>query len=153
MGYFEEVEEEEAEEGGELSGDESEDELQQSVGVELNERLMASAEANAEARARGETVTMDPEWEQWLKEAAERGVAPGVPPRPNHTTVQWGREIPRVSGENAQPERSTVLQARPSPLSEYHPQIRHSASGVQSLIRPPDLSQSSATTSGPAVEG
>ncbi|KAL9000219.1 MAG: hypothetical protein Q9169_001121 [Polycauliona sp. 2 TL-2023] len=50
----------------------SEDELQQSVGVELNQRLMAATEA----RNRGEEAVLDADWEQWLKEAAERG---GVP--------------------------------------------------------------------------
>lgn len=49
---------------------ESEDEpLSHSVGVELNRRLMAATEA----RARGEEVVLDPAWEQWLKEAVERG--------------------------------------------------------------------------------
>ncbi|KAL8850568.1 MAG: hypothetical protein Q9221_004525 [Calogaya cf. arnoldii] len=51
---------------------ESEDELQQSVGVELNQRLMAATEA----RNRGEEAVLDADWEQWLKEAAERGVMP-----------------------------------------------------------------------------
>lgn len=52
--------------------EESEDELQQSVGVELNQRLMAATEA----RNRGEEAVLDADWEQWLKEAAERG---GIP--------------------------------------------------------------------------
>ena len=48
----------------------SEDEvLSNSVGVELNRRLLAATEA----RARGEDALLDAEWEQWLKEAAERG--------------------------------------------------------------------------------
>ncbi|KAL8820312.1 MAG: hypothetical protein Q9223_001450 [Gallowayella weberi] len=54
--------------------EESEDELQQSVGVELNQRLMAATEA----RNRGEEAVFDPDWEQWLKEAAERGGIPDV---------------------------------------------------------------------------
>ncbi|KAI9805884.1 MAG: hypothetical protein M1825_000498 [Sarcosagium campestre] len=49
--------------------DESEEEIE-SVGVELNQRLSAAAEA----RARGADVVMDEAWEQWLKEASERGV-------------------------------------------------------------------------------
>ncbi|KAL8859218.1 MAG: hypothetical protein Q9178_004321 [Gyalolechia marmorata] len=52
--------------------EESEDELQQSVGLELNQRLMAATEA----RSRGEEAVLDADWEQWLKEAAERG---GIP--------------------------------------------------------------------------
>ncbi|KAI9841830.1 MAG: hypothetical protein M1838_003405 [Thelocarpon superellum] len=49
--------------------EESEDEME-SVGIELNQRLSAAAEA----RERGADVVMDEAWEQWLKEAAERGV-------------------------------------------------------------------------------
>lgn len=54
------------------SDDESEDEVQRSIGVELNQRLRANAEANVRARARGEPVSTDLDWEQWIKEAAER---------------------------------------------------------------------------------
>lgn len=49
--------------------DDSEDELQQSIGVDLNRHLIAATAA----RARGEQVVLDADWEQWLKEAAERG--------------------------------------------------------------------------------
>ena len=70
-------EENEEEEDAEESEEESEDELQQSVGVELNQRLMAATEA----RARGEDATLDADWEQWMKEAMERGVVPD----PSHT--------------------------------------------------------------------
>ena len=81
----EEEEKEEEEEGDRGSSDEeegnaeeepeeSDDELQQSVGVELNQRLMAATEA----RNRGEEVVLDADWEQWLKEAAERGGIPDV---------------------------------------------------------------------------
>ncbi len=54
--------------------EESEDELQQSIGVELNQRLLVAIAA----RARGEEVVLDEDWEQWLKEAAERGAVPGL---------------------------------------------------------------------------
>ncbi|KAL8649908.1 MAG: hypothetical protein Q9226_005376 [Calogaya cf. arnoldii] len=68
-----ESENEEEEEGTNIEPEqESEDELQQSVGVELNQRLMAATEA----RNRGEEAVLDADWEQWLKEAAERGVMP-----------------------------------------------------------------------------
>ncbi len=52
---------------------EEEEEIQ-SVGVDLNRRLL---EATA-ARARGEEVVLDADWEQWLKEAAERGTLTDV---------------------------------------------------------------------------
>lgn len=55
--------------------DESEDELQDSIGVELNHRLLLATAA----RARGEDAVLDPDWEQWLKEAAERGAIPDIP--------------------------------------------------------------------------
>lgn len=54
--------------------DESEDELQHSIGVELNHRLILATQAIA----RGEEAVLDPDWEQWLKEAAERGAVPDI---------------------------------------------------------------------------
>lgn len=65
--------EEEGSEQGYTVEEESEDELQESIGVELNQRLLLAIAA----RARGEQVVLDDEWEQWMKEAAERGVAAG----------------------------------------------------------------------------
>ncbi len=56
-----------SDDGDELSEEESEEELQRSVGVDLNQRLLIATEA----RARGEEATIDADWEQWLKEAAE----------------------------------------------------------------------------------
>ena len=52
------------------------DTLSYSVGVELNQRLLAATAA----RARGEEVVLDPDWEQWLKEAAERDADAARPP-------------------------------------------------------------------------
>lgn len=64
----------EEDDGDEDEGEEeSEDELQQSIGVELNQRLLIATAA----RARGEEAVLDEDWEQWLKEAAERGAVPG----------------------------------------------------------------------------
>lgn len=91
----EQMEDEEEDEDGE-----SEDELQQSVGVELNERLMSATAA----RARGEDTTLDADWEQWLKEAAERGAAPEIPHLPRATPAQgqyqpqptYGQAIPQI---------------------------------------------------------
>ena len=64
-----EVEASEADEG--VNEDDSEDELQHSIGVDLNRHLLAATAA----RARGEAVVLDADWEQWLKEAAERGAS------------------------------------------------------------------------------
>ena len=54
--------------------EESEDELQQSIGADLHQRLLRATEA----RARGEEAILDEDWEQWLKEAAERGGVPDL---------------------------------------------------------------------------
>ena len=61
------------EDGGLVSDDEDEDVeiqdvIEDSYGVELNRQLRAAVDA----RARGETVVLDEQWEQWLKEAMER---------------------------------------------------------------------------------
>ena len=151
MGDSEEYEEQNVEDEVGQPGEESEDELQQSVGVELNERLMASAEANAEARARGETVTMDPEWEQWLKEAAERGVMPGLPQGTNNTSIQWAREIPDAFTSNTRPDVA-ALQARLPPIQPFMSQVRSTSSGNSTIIQPSDLIQPATATSAPAVE-
>lgn len=86
-------------EGGnnEQEAEESEDELQQSVGVELNQRLMAATDA----RNRGEEAVLDADWEQWLKEAAERGTIPDVAVTNARQTysrpsASWGPQMPAV---------------------------------------------------------
>ncbi|KAL8705659.1 MAG: hypothetical protein Q9201_001227 [Fulgogasparrea decipioides] len=92
-------EEEEEEEGMEdEEPDESEDELQQSVGVELNQRLMAATEA----RNRGEEAVLDPDWEQWLKEA-ERGAVPDVTVANTAqafatSSTTWPQQVPGIFG-------------------------------------------------------
>ena len=53
----------------EMQDDESEEEVDESVGFELNQRLLHAAAM----RDQGVNVAMDPEWEQYLKEAQERG--------------------------------------------------------------------------------
>ena len=70
-GLEEEEEDDDDVEEGEvgLEEDSEEDLVSQSVGVALNQRLLAASEA----RARGEEAAIDPDWEQWMKEAAERG--------------------------------------------------------------------------------
>ncbi|KAL8760832.1 MAG: hypothetical protein Q9184_002991 [Pyrenodesmia sp. 2 TL-2023] len=70
----EQISEEEADCNMEQDAEESEDEIQQSIGVALNQRLMAATEA----RARGEEVVLDADWEQWLKDAHERGIIPDI---------------------------------------------------------------------------
>ena len=114
-----------SDEDEEISDEESEDEVEQSVGVQLNERLIAATEA----RARGEHATMDPDWEQWLKEAAERGAVTnisqvhGANPTAGaipQTSVYWGQQIPGYLGENTTPE-NTETQAQLPPPPQYIP--------------------------------
>lgn len=51
------------------SDDDSSDDEMESCGVELNHRLIAATAA----REQGADVPLDEDWEQWLKEAGERG--------------------------------------------------------------------------------
>lgn len=51
------------------SDDDSSDDEMESCGIELNHRLMAATAA----REQGVDVPLDEDWEQWLKEAGERG--------------------------------------------------------------------------------
>ena len=120
----EDEEVEDSDEGEEVSEIESEDEVQQSVGVELNQRLLAATEA----RARGENATLDADWEQWLKEAAERGTVPNItqgstsmPPTAPQSPVYWGREIPEYLSDNPTPEIASIQARLPPPPQYYFP--------------------------------
>ncbi|MCJ1288438.1 hypothetical protein MMC26_007795 [Xylographa opegraphella] len=100
---------------------ESEDGLA-SVGVELNQRLLAASEASA----RGENVELNPAWEQWLKEAAERGTLPEmlslISSGPAHETTEWGQLIPetfRYGIGATVPSHVSVLQAQLPPPPHY----------------------------------
>ncbi|KAL8894752.1 MAG: hypothetical protein Q9207_008422 [Kuettlingeria erythrocarpa] len=90
----------------EQDADESEDELQQSIGVDLNQRLMAATEA----RARGEQVVLDADWEQWLKDAHERGTVPDV------ALVTAGQSL-AGSSTNWAPQLPGAFDADPTRLS------------------------------------
>ena len=126
-----------SDEGDELSEEESEDELQRSVGVDLNQRLLAATAA----RARGEEATIDADWEQWLKEAAERGNLPDLPrvlhstltpAAPSQTSVHWGREFPEYLSEN-----SATLRARLPPPPQYFPLAEASSAVATAVAVPP----------------
>ncbi|MCJ1439326.1 hypothetical protein MMC27_008718 [Xylographa pallens] len=101
--------------------DESEDGVA-SIGVELNQRLLAASEASA----RGEDVELNPAWEQWLKEAAERGTLPEmlslISSGPAHETTEWGQIIPeafRYGPGATVPSHVSALQARMPPPPLY----------------------------------
>ena len=126
-------------EGEEPPEEESEDELQRSVGVDLNQRLLAAAEA----RARGEEATIDADWEQWLKEAAERSNLPNITRNlnasltlatPSQTSpIYWGREIPEYLNEDF-----AILRARlPPPLLYFTPAEASSATATTVTVPPP----------------
>lgn len=127
-----------SDEGDELSEEESEDELQRSVGVDLNQRLLVATEA----RARGEEATIDADWEQWLKEAAERGDLPELsrmfdptltPAAPSQTSVYWGRAIPEYLGEDS----ATLRTRLPQPPQYFHPVEANSAIATAVAVPPP----------------
>lgn len=79
----EENEGEDPTEAIDTSDEESEDDIQQSVGVSLNQRLLAATAAIA----RGEEAEIDADWEQWMKEALERGVLLDHGPNPSLDNV------------------------------------------------------------------
>ena len=115
----------ESDEGDELS-EESEDELQRSVGVDLNQRLLVATEA----RARGEEATIDADWEQWLKEAAENSAL--MPATPSQTSVHWGREIPEYLSANP-----ATLRNRLPPPPHYHPPVAVNSAVATAVTVPP----------------
>jgi hypothetical protein len=95
--------------------DSEDDPVNQSVGVELNQRLLAATEA----RARGEEVPLDADWEQWLKEAAERGFAEAAPPGDSPI---WGQVVPdafRYGAGQPVPPHIGVMQAQMPPPPTY----------------------------------
>ena len=64
---------------GEAMEESDDDLIANSYGNELNRRLLAGTAA----RARGEEAVLDPAWEQWLKDAVERGhMLPYLAPAP-----------------------------------------------------------------------
>jgi len=111
-----EAEAAEASDEGDLE-EESEDELQQSIGVDLNRRLIAATEA----RERGEEAVMDEDWEQWLKEAAERsGPSPLIPisgpsQDPMDHPGPYGHTIPAIFSSNPTPHVQALQAQLPSP--------------------------------------
>ena len=136
----EDEEMEDSEEEGETAGEESEDELQQSVGVELNQRLMAATEA----RARGEEVVLDADWEQWLKEAAERGTisqvlqlsgaSSGQPQAVTEHPGPYGQIIPEIFRSNPPPHIAALAARLPPPppfipLAQSNPVLGSAPSG------------------------
>ncbi|KAJ4292655.1 hypothetical protein N0V90_009318 [Kalmusia sp. IMI 367209] len=85
--------------------DEDEEGLDESVGFALNQRLMHAAAL----REQGENAPMDPEWEQYLKEAQERG----------ELNVEATREVLRtMAGELAQMNQT---ESSAAPTQPYPP--------------------------------
>lgn len=114
----------------EAAEDESEDELQQSIGTELHQRLLQATEA----RARGEEVILDAAWEQWLKEASERGGA--------HEVL----DVPRtIFDEDDDSESNAPVYPEHSSL---HSQLRSTlpSSSLRPLSSPPQYGPSREAT-------
>ena len=145
MDYKDESEDEEAEDSDgedEVCESESDDEVQQSVGVELNQRLLAASEA----RERGENVILDADWEQWLKEAAERGALPNISPAQGsvsmpqlapQTPAYWGREIPDYLSDNPSPEIAAIQSRLPPPPQYYAIAYSNSLLATSTSVAPP----------------
>lgn len=125
----------------------SEDEVE-SYGVELNQRLL---EATA-ARERGADVSLDEDWEQWLKEAVESGGYSDM-----FNTIRSGR--PFGSSVNSGPSNSRNAEfaisgpSRPRPESMPGALLIPAQSSLASPVAAPGAAlrpQSSNTTTGAA---
>ena len=148
---FESGTENEMADNSDASAEDSEDEVQQSVGLELNQRLLANAEANAQARARGELVSMDADWEQWLKEAAEREAAQDNT-EPNAATSF--PDLPRIRQQYAYVSARMLARARGSvPQSTGVSQGSQTASADLRALLNAENVEASETTLPPTVEG
>lgn len=77
-------------------GEESDNEMA-SVGVDLNERLIVAAAARESGNP---SAVMDEEWEQWLKEVAERGGLPYLSTAPN-ANIPGTRPATTISAETS----------------------------------------------------
>jgi hypothetical protein len=107
------------------AGDETDDEIfENSVGYELQQRLI---DATA-ARARGEHATLDPAWEQWMKDITDRGLighqsgnafaAPGASGSPLRTSCPpFSYSMPpRYQFGSFQPLNHGQVQQRAAPV-------------------------------------
>ncbi|KAL1971856.1 hypothetical protein VTN31DRAFT_1944 [Thermomyces dupontii] len=98
-----------------LDADESSDEEMESYGVQLNQRLLYATAA----RERGANVPLDEVWEQWLKEAAERG---------NYSDMlQAVRSGQPLDVSTMHSSSSNIYPAPPSHTSLRVPSVRSSA--------------------------
>ena len=106
-GVEDEDDEDEDEDDEDVEADDNVDPVEDSVGLSLHDRLVAATEA----RERGENVPMDADWEQWMKEALERGIFPEQPPS----------SLPRLASTNtAQPQLVPVFNyTAPTSYSTY----------------------------------
>lgn len=127
---------------------EDDDLLAHSVGTALNQRLLAATAA----RARGEDVVLDPDWEQWMKEAAERGGIPVIPdpasatgaaPASASATATAHRALSSVPGvfrwELTPPQSLTLVEGSQRALRHYArhpPQPSSSSSSPLQMLRP-----------------
>lgn len=89
--------------------DESSDGEMESCGVSLNNHLLAATEA----RDRGVDAPLDEDWEQWLKDARERGSYMDV-----FNAIRTGRPLPR-------PRRTGLVQTSVSRSGRLIPMPSH----------------------------
>jgi hypothetical protein len=90
------------------SSDDEDVDVDESVGFALNQRLMHAAAL----REQGANVPMDPEWEQYLKEAQERG----------ELNIDATREALRsMAGQLAAAQMGQASSASTAPTQAYNP--------------------------------
>lgn len=114
--------------------EESSDEEMESCGVELNHRLLAASAA----REQGANVPLDEDWEQWLKEAGERGSYTDVlrairTGQPLNILYDMSTSVPHLGSTSIR--QATPLSILPAPSNVRSPRtvIRrpaHSPSGA-----------------------
>lgn len=112
----------------------SSDEEMESYGVRLNQRLLVATAA----RERGADVPLDEDWEQWLKEAVERGNSLDMV-----QAVRTGQPLNLLSNPHSASlpaPRSTSVPVTPSPIpgqlllstqSNIIPPVVHANSGLR----------------------
>ncbi|GFF29697.1 hypothetical protein IFM61606_04415 [Aspergillus udagawae] len=115
--------------------EDSSDEEMESCGVELNHRLLAATAA----REQGANVPLDEDWEQWLKEASERGSYADL-----INAIRTGQPLnflSHMATPLAQLRRTGITQVPPSLPERFMtpapPRVLSSNIGIQRPPNPP----------------
>jgi hypothetical protein len=101
---------------------EDSDEELESVGIELNQRLIAAAAAREHIGLPNSDIPMDPAWEAYLKEAAERG---GIPFMGDVSSSLRAAALARLSALNATSTTQAVTSGAAQPTTAQPEQQQH----------------------------